>query len=46
MENNTQYKIDQPGIKKDDLRKETKLNFFMIFWLLFKYRKGKKGLIL
>jgi len=32
--------------KKNDGRKETKLNFFMIFWLLFIYKKGRKGMII
>jgi hypothetical protein len=32
--------------KKDDGRKETKLNFFMILWLLFMYKKGRKGMII
>ena len=32
--------------KKNESPKEAKLNFFMVFWLLFIYKKGKKGLIL
>ncbi len=45
MEQNIKH-ITEIRVKNNEVTKKTKLNLFMIFWLLFIYKKGRKGFLI